>query len=170
LRDDLVVEIARRATRSADDLNTLRGVPRGETEAILSAVRKALALPVSEYPAAAERENDLPHVSTLAALLGVVLAELCGRLRLAPNLVATSADLKAVVRARQPGGRPPADTQLAHGWRASAIRPHLEAVLDGAAVLRVTDPASPNPVTVQATALTDEPFPPSADVGDEEEL
>ncbi|HET6576402.1 MAG TPA: ribonuclease D [Fimbriiglobus sp.] len=162
LRDDLIVEIARRATRHPDDVHSLRGVPRGETEAILSTVHRALALPQSECPAVAERENDPPHVATLAALLGVVLAELCGRLRLAPNLVATSADLKALVRARQPGGKSPADTQLAHGWRASAIRPHLEAVLDGAAVLRVTDPASPNPVTVQATTLTD-----TADNGEE---
>lgn len=170
LRDDLIVEIARRATRHPDDLHSLRGVPRGETEAILAAVRRALALPAEDCPAAAERENDLPHVATLAALLGVVLAELCGRLRLAPNLVATTSDLKALVRARQPGGKSPSDTQLAHGWRASAIRPHLEAVLDGAAVLRVTDPASPNPVTVQAASLTDEPFPPPADADNGDEV
>ncbi len=163
LRDDLIVEIARRAPRSPDDLHALRGLPRGETEAILAAVRRALALPPAEWPAATERDTDPPHVATLATLLGVVLAELCGRLRLAPNLVATSADLKALVRARQPEGKPPTDTQLAHGWRASAIRPHLEAVLDGAAVLRVTDPASPNPITVQAAALADEPFPPPAE-------
>ena len=30
LRDDLIVEIARRATRNPDDLHSLRGVPRGE--------------------------------------------------------------------------------------------------------------------------------------------
>jgi ribonuclease D len=170
LRDDLIVEIARRATRNPDDLHTLRGIPRGETEAIQAALHKALALPTAELPAVAERENDAPHVGTLAALLGVVLAELCGRLRLAPNLVANSADLKGLVRARQPGGRSPSDSQLAHGWRAEAIRPHLEAVLDGAAVLRVTDPTSPNPVTVQATALTDEPFPSPADAGNGDEL
>jgi ribonuclease D len=164
LRDDLIVEIARRATRNLDDLHSLRGLPRGETDAIIRTVRRALELPAADHPVATERENDMPHVGTLAALLGVVLAELCGRLRLAPNLVATSSDLKALVRARQPGGKPLPDTNLAHGWRASAIRPHLEAVLDGAAVLRVTDPASPNPVTVQATALTDEPFPSAEDV------
>jgi hypothetical protein len=84
----------------------------------------------------------------LSSLLGVVLAEFCGRAELAPNLVATSADLKALVRSRQPGGKPPTDSSLVSGWRAEAVLPRLEAVLNGRAVLRVVDPASPSPITV----------------------
>ena len=34
----------------------------------------------------------------------------------------------------------------------------------------MTDPTSANPVTVQATALTDEPFPPSADADNGDEI
>ena len=37
LRDDLIVEIARRAPRTLDDLQSLRGLPRGEPEAIARA-------------------------------------------------------------------------------------------------------------------------------------
>jgi ribonuclease D len=155
LRDDLIAEIARRAPERSDDLLALRGLPRGEAEAIVVAVRRALAVPAADLPAATERENDLPHVAMLSSLLSVVLGELCARLRLAPNLVATSADLKALVRSRQPGGRPAAASQLSSGWRADAIRPHLEAVLAGATVLRVTDPTSATPITVYPWQPTD---------------
>jgi len=41
LRDDLMVEIARRAPRSIEDLQMLRGLPRGEPDVILEAVRRA---------------------------------------------------------------------------------------------------------------------------------
>lgn len=149
LRDDLIIEIARRGPSRPDDVHHVRGIPRGEGDAIRAAVTRALALPPDELPVAAERDNDLPHVATLASLLGVVLSDFCLRNKLAPNFVATSADLKALVRARQRGGRPPTDSSLASGWRAEAVRPHLEAVLDGDAVIRIVNPTAVNPITVE---------------------
>lgn len=148
LRDDLIAEIARRPPTRADDLATLRGLPRGEAGAILTAVRAAAAVPDADLPVPAERENDPPHVAALAGLLGVVLADVTARLRIASNLVATAQDLKGLVRARQPGGELPADSPLACGWRAAAVRPHLDAVLDGRAAVRVADPASTTPLSL----------------------
>lgn len=150
MRDDLLADIARRSPAWADDLLQFRGVPRGEAESITAAVRRGLALPADQLPAPPERDNDPPHVGTLATLLGVVLADLCARNFLAPNLVATSSDLKELVRSRQPGADPlPADCRLAAGWRAEHIRPQLDAVLDGKSVLAVRDPRKPAPLTVR---------------------
>ncbi|OWK34717.1 ribonuclease D [Fimbriiglobus ruber] len=162
LRDDLIVEIARRSPARAEDLHTLRGLPRGEADAILAAVRRAHALAPADCPEVTERDNDLPHVSTLASLLGVVLAEYCARIKIAPNLVATTQDLKALVRARQPGGRRPPESALAAGWRAAFIRPHLEAILDGREVIRVSDPASPTPISVHPFPAPDDSAPAAA--------
>ena len=152
MRDDVLVEIVRRGTTRPDELGALRGVPRGEVEAILAAVRRGAGLPPADLPAAVERDNDPPHVGTLANLLGVVLVEFCARMKLAPNLVATGYDLKSLVRARQPGGKMAPDSDLVGGWRAEFVRPHLEAVLDGSQAIRVSDPASANPVTVHPIA------------------
>lgn len=149
LRDDLIVEIARRAPTTAEEVAPMRGVPRGETEAIATAVRSALALPEEEWPHAAEREHDPHHVGALSTFLGVLLADLCGRRHLASNLVANTADLKALVRARQPGGKPATDSSFASGWRASAIRPYLEAVLDGRVAVTVADPTAAAPLGVR---------------------
>ncbi|MBX9622415.1 MAG: ribonuclease D [Gemmataceae bacterium] len=145
LRDDLLVEIARRSPKAAEDLQSLRGLPRGEPEAILEAVRRARALPPEELPEPEPRDHDPQHVVLLGSLLGVVLADLCSRNKLAANLVASQSDLKAVVRAKA-AGQPLPDVPLTRGWRAAAILPELLAVLDGRDALRVVKPSSTAPL------------------------
>lgn len=157
LRDDLLVEIARRAPKAAEDLQSLRGLPRGEPEAILEAVRRARALAPEEMPEPEPRDHDPQHVVLLAQLLGVVLADLCSRYKLAPNLVASQSDLKAVVRAKAAGADPPA-VPLTRGWRAEAILPELLAVLDGRDAVRVAEPSSSAPLEyVELEDEDDEP-------------
>ena len=160
LRDDLIAEIARRAPTKLDDLQALRGLPRGEQEAILEAVRRAKALPPEAHPEVETRDNDPPHVVLLGNLLGVVLSDLCSRRRIAPNLVASMSDLKAVVRARA-GGYPLPDVPLTRGWRADAILSELLAVLDGRHTLRVVRPASSAPLDYLPTG--DRPPPPAVE-------
>ena len=153
LRDDLLAEIARRAPTRIEDVQNLRGVPRGEAEAILEAIRRARELPPEECPEVEARENDPPNVLLLANLLGVVLADLCARLKLAPNLVSSGSDLKAVVRARVAKEDLP-DVPLTRGWRNDAILAELLAVLDGTHTVRVAKPTSSAPlafVPVKAT-------------------
>jgi ribonuclease D len=145
LRDDLIAEIARRAPKTIEDLQTLRGLPRGELEAIFQAVQRARDLPPESHPEVEARESDPPHVLLLASLMGVVLADLCSRKRLASNLVASGQDLKAVVRARS-AGEPLAAGPLTRGWRAEAILPELLAVLDGQDAIRVARPAAAAPL------------------------
>jgi ribonuclease D len=145
LRDDLLAEIARRAPGRIDELQSLRGLPRGEQEAILEAVRRAKALPPESFPELEQRESDPAHVVLLGNLLGVVLADLCSRKRIAANLVASGSDLKAVVRARA-AGQPLPDVPLTRGWRAVAILAELLAILDGRHALRIVRPASTAPL------------------------
>jgi ribonuclease D len=126
LRDDVLAEIARRGPTRPEDLAAFRGVPQKEIEPILEAVRKAKALPPDLWPEPEARDTDPPNVVLLGNLLGVVLADWCGRNKLAPNLVASGA----------------------RGWRAQVVLPGLEAILDGAAAVRVADPAAAAPLEV----------------------
>lgn len=145
MRDDLLIEIARRAPARADDLQALRGVPRNQEEAILEAVRRAKALPPNECPEPETRDSEPPNVVLLANLLGVVLNDFCGRHKLAANLVASGSDLKAVVRSRA-FDEPLADIPLSRGWRARAVLPELLALLTGETAIRVADPKSLDPL------------------------
>ncbi len=139
VRDDLIVEIARRNPARERDLQTLRGLPRRDLDAIITAVEAAAKLPQEEWPAAMERDQDPPQVALTAAVLAAVLGDVCARLRLAPNLVGSNTDVKRLVRARFAGAPLPDDTPLTQGWRATAILPELLAVLDGRRSLRVAD-------------------------------
>jgi ribonuclease D len=148
LRDEVLVDIARRAPIREEDVAAFRGLARSLVPGLLEAVRKARTLVPAEYPEPAERDNDLPHVQLLAGMLNLVLSEWCMRNHLASNQVATMAELKAVVRARQPGGPLPGPSPLFTGWRSRVILPELEAFLDGRRTLVVTDPASSHPLAV----------------------
>lgn len=156
LRDDLLAEIARRAPTKLEDVQALRGVPRGEAEAILDAIQRAKMLTPEQCPEVETRDNDPQNVVLLGQLLGVVLADLCSRLKLAPNLVSSGADLKAVVRARV-WREPLPDVPLTRGWRNDAILSELLAVLDGKHTVRVAKPSSSAPL---AFVPVETPLPP----------
>jgi ribonuclease D len=169
LRDDLIAEIARRAPKTLDDLQSLRGLPRGEPEAILEAVRRAKALPSEEWPELEARDSDPPHVVLLGSLLGVVLVDMCSRKKLAANQVASGSDLKAVVRATA-AGTPLPDLPLTRGWRAEAILPELLAVLDGTHAVRVVKPSSTAPLAYLPISLPVEPTEPEVRLDDTAEV
>jgi ribonuclease D len=145
LRDDLVVEVARRNPSRERDLQVIRGLPHRDVTAILHAVERARAIPLSECPPVAEREMDPPQVGLVANVLLAVLGDLSARSRLAPNLVASSSDIKLLVRARLQGGGLPEESLLTHGWRREYILPELLAVLEGRRSLRVVDVAAEAP-------------------------
>ncbi|HEY8505986.1 MAG TPA: ribonuclease D [Gemmataceae bacterium] len=155
LRDDLIVEVARRNPTRERELSVLRGLHRSYAEAILAAVRRGREVPAEDCPAQVEREVETPQVALVGTLLGAVLTDFCARNALAPPLVTTSGELKALVRARAAGRAPPKDLHLAHGWRAEFVLPELLAVLEGRRLIRVGDLNSPNPLALTDAAGAD---------------
>jgi len=148
-RDDLIVEIARRSPERARDLHVIRGLPRRDLDAVFQTVTRARALPPEQWPLLAEREQDPPHVGLVSNVLLAVLGDLCARRQLAPNLVASSQDVKLLVRARVQGTGAgdwlPRESLLTNGWRSRFVLPELLAVLEGRRSLRVADPAAEAP-------------------------
>jgi ribonuclease D len=166
VRDDLIVEIARRNPTRERDLQTLRGLPRRDHDAILETVASAVNLPPEEWPDAMERDQDPPQVGLTAAVLTAVLGDVCARLRLASNLVASSQDVKRLVRARLANEALPDDTPLTQGWRAAAVLPELLAVLEGRRSLRIADLSAAAPFAYTEDALPKEGAPPETAEGD----
>jgi ribonuclease D len=143
-RDDLLIEIARRNPTHSRDLHVVRGLPRRDLDAIVRVVQEARALPLEQCPPALDREQDPPQVGLVASVLLAVLADQCARERLAANLVATTSDVKDLVRARV-NGEPDPPSALTQGWRARHILPELHALLEGRRSLRVADLGSETP-------------------------
>ena len=112
----------------------------------MTAVDRARHLPADQWPAEAERDNDPHAVALVASLLNVVLADWCARQQLTTPLVATSADVRRLVRAAAKGESPPADCGLTIGWRKDHVLPVLAEVLDGRRALRVKSLESETPL------------------------
>jgi ribonuclease D len=149
VRDDLIVEIARRNPTRESDLQVVRGLPKRDLEAIVRTVLVARALPAADLPEPADRDQDPPQVGLVTNVLTAVLGDFCVRNRLAPNLVASTADVKLLVRARLAGEGLPERSVLTRGWRAGHVLPTMLAVLDGRRSVRIADVAAEAPFTVE---------------------
>jgi ribonuclease D len=149
IRDDLIVEIAKRGPVGERDLHVIRGLPRRDLGEILQAVERARQLRSEDCPVPAEREQDPPQVGLVANVLLAVLGDLCARMDLAPNFVAANQDIKSLVRARFACQPLPDSSLLTRGWRAQHILPELLAVLEGRRSIHVVDVAAEAPFGYQ---------------------
>ncbi|MBL8798900.1 MAG: HRDC domain-containing protein, partial [Planctomycetia bacterium] len=149
LRDDLLVEIARRNPRKDRDLLVIRGLPKRNLPAMLEALERARTLPPEQLPSARPRDNDPPQLGLAANILNAVLGDFCVRRRLAQSLTASSNDLKLLVRSHWLRKPFEADSLLNEGWRKAHILPELQAVLTGQRSIRLGDLQSDAPLVVE---------------------
>jgi ribonuclease D len=154
LRDDLVVELARRAPTIEAEISVVRGVTRHDIPGLLAAIARGRDVAANELPSAPERENDPPQVAIINGLLQAVLASFCADERLTPALVATSSDLKVLIRAQMENEPIPSSSALAAGWRAAHVLPVLVDVLKGRREIRVDSMESPAPLSFKDNSAT----------------
>lgn len=149
MRDDLLVEIAKRRPATTADLFALRGLERGSIRAagpeIVRAVQAAMKLPDAELPSVLRRD-DPPQVSILGQLLAVASNGLAEEARVDPQLLATTADLQDVVRWRLGIGGIEGEPFLFQGWRGELLREPLTEILDGKRCARVVNLKKPSPL------------------------
>jgi len=148
VRDDLLVEIARRNPTRERDLSVIRGLRRRDVAAILHVVQQARGLALEECPKVIEREQDQPQLALITNVLTAVQGDFCARNHLAANLVANGQDVRLLVRAAMQGAAPPEDSLLSQGWRRQHVLPHLLAILEGRSSLRITDVGAEAPFTI----------------------
>lgn len=152
LRDDLIIELARRQPRDVGDLLATRDMNRSDyrraAPAMLDAIERALALPPSEYPRHKRNDKEQDE-QIIAQLLGIALANRCAQVEVAQGLVGTSADLKHLVRWQVYGDRTGDPPRLMQGWREEVCGDLLADVLAGKIALRVADPRSEHPLVFE---------------------
>lgn len=155
LRDDLVIELARRKPQDMKSLTANRDMNRSDYRKaapdLLKCVKRAMALPKEQLPRPdRNRQNKNQHDEhALSQLLGIALANRCIEAEVARSLVGTTTDLKQLVRRHVGGetdGEPPG---LMQGWRAEVCGDLLTDVLDGRISLRVADPESDHPLVFE---------------------
>jgi ribonuclease D len=133
VRDEVLLELARRTPSTLALLRATRGLHSSEVdrngEAILQAIRAGLALPKSDWPEIARTSKPEPETAGLVDLLQAVLKARALEMEIAPSLLASSADLQALVEARQDPAS--LDVPILHGWRRKLAGETLLDVLGG---------------------------------------
>lgn len=135
-RDKLLVKLARMNPRWESDLKPIRGLPYAHLSAILQAIEKARALPPEALPEPTPREVQVPELNHLTNVLTAVVHELSKDLQIAPQLVATSTDLRSFIK-KCLFGEECKPTLLDVGWRKEHVRGLLVELLSGKAMLRI---------------------------------
>jgi ribonuclease D len=153
LRDDLIIELAKRQTADAKRIRAVRGMERGDLlrriDDIAACIQRALDLPGEECPPRTPKETT-PQLSVLGQFLFAALASVCRQAHLAPNLVGGPNDIRDWIGWRLAGGgisrrRP----KLASGWRADFVGRLFDDLLSGKTSIRIGDPASEFPLVLE---------------------
>lgn len=137
MRDDLMVEVARRNPRRPGDLQMVRGLSLKEVDGILETVAEAGRIAPEDWPEAQERDAEAPLVQALSGLLQTVFTSLCADMKLAPGITCTMGEIRDLLRSRLAGGDLPEGGLLTRGWRQRHVLPRLLDVLDGRVAFRL---------------------------------
>ena len=105
-------------------------MPSENARELLEAIERGRAMPNSELRLP-DKPDDGPELDAAVSLLVAYVHELARSERIEKQLLATRDDVKALVY-----GRP---SRLDEGWRAEVAGAGLHRLLDGKAVIRLTD-------------------------------
>lgn len=151
LRDDLLVELARRASADVKHIRAVRGLDRPDLRRcwpeLAARISRALEAPESLCPAPAVRRERADQYAVLGQFLFAALGNVCRSAQLAPGLAGTPTDVREWLAwhfGELPGDhRPP---RLARGWRREFIGQLFEDLVAGRKVLCVRDPEAQDPL------------------------
>lgn len=133
VRDDVLVEIARRRPKKASDLQVLRGFPQSKNpriiQEVLEHIEEAAATPRTTWPKPHQPREETPMMRVTLDLLSAVTRVICHEENLSHELVGSSERLRELLdheldRRREP---PP----LLRGWRREFIGQRLTNLLEG---------------------------------------
>ncbi len=155
LRDDLLVDLARRLPQSRQQVLANRDMGRTEYQRhvgdILECLDRVRQVPDSDLPRFPERQalerNQDDQV--LGKLLGIALANRCAEMSVSLSLVGTTSDLRELVRTRVYGHQFETPPRLSVDWRAEVCGDLLADVMDGKVALRVVNPKSEYPLAFE---------------------
>ncbi|MFN2593800.1 MAG: ribonuclease D [Actinomycetota bacterium] len=142
VKDPTLVELARRAPRTKDQLQKIRGLSRGEIDRSGVAILDAIARGKDAAPV--ERTTMPPRsiqirTRAIAGLADAVLRARCEGAGIAPESVATRAELEALIADSIVGEADVKKHPLLTGWRRELAGLAIVAVAQGKVSVRATD-------------------------------
>jgi len=166
LRDDLVIELARRQSADLKHIRSLRGLEREQLArflpAISQAIQAALDLPEEQLPRRSPRRNR-PTLTVAGQLLSAALGSICRERQVAPALVGSTEDVRDLIAYRlNTEGAPHAPPLLTRGWRAEVVGQLMDQLLAGEFAIRIRNATADQPLHFVRYPFQEQPEAPDA--------
>ncbi|MFM8572318.1 MAG: ribonuclease D [Pirellula sp.] len=152
LRDDLLVELARRSSTDPKHLLSLRGMEYRGTKPLIPEIAKVIESskkdPPPMWPKRFRFGKGQPP-GMLTQFLSAAMAFICHHKHISPMLVATADDLRDFVQYRLDGeseSDPQALPSLLCGWRADLVGHELDELIAGKLAIVLDNPKSQIPI------------------------
>jgi ribonuclease D len=152
LRDDLIVELAKRKSDQADKIKAIRGMQQAGGKQVMDqladCIHRGLDAPLDDITHA-RRESMPSQLNLLGQFLSPALSSICRSANVATSLAGTAGDVRDLIAYRLEfgswGDDPP--PLLARGWRAELVGHLIEDLLAGRKSIRIDDPLSEHPLS-----------------------
>ncbi len=151
LRDDLLIELARRASADPQQIRAVRGMDwrrlQRSIPEIAESIARGLNVPDDACPNTGPKAPR-PQYNLLGQFLATAVASMARRAQVAPGLIGSVQDVRDLIAYHLGNGdsEPPL---LATGWRAEVVGQVVNRLLDGALAIRITDPNSEQPLSFE---------------------
>ncbi len=140
MRDDVLVEIARRRPQQETDLEVMRGFPQARNRKVIHELLELIAetakLPKSAWPKPCEPRDDTPMATAMLDLLSAVTQAICYEEKLSRNLLGGTQRLRELLDYH--GGLTKEPPALLRGWRKGFMGRRLIALLEGRSELHLS--------------------------------
>ncbi|MEM6797913.1 MAG: HRDC domain-containing protein [Planctomycetota bacterium] len=156
LRDDLIVELAKRRTARPEKIRAVRGMQYGQLKksinAIAECVQKGLDASVDDL-LPASRHSPPPQLNLLGQFLSPAITSICRSESMAASLTCTATDVRDLIAYRLGFAAPGAgEPVLASGWRAELVGNLIDDLLAGRKSIRIDNPKREHPLAIESTA------------------
>jgi ribonuclease D len=150
LRDDLLVEIAKRKIDNPDQILSIRGMQRNDLKRkvgeLVACVRRGMDAPHEPSQRFSQREAP-SQLNLLGQFLTPALTSICRRAEVAASMVGTATDVRDLIAHRYGfDGGADETPALLQGWRAELVGNLLDDLLSGKKSIRIADPESEDPL------------------------
>lgn len=154
LRDDLIVELAKRKSTSGDKIRAVRGMQHGAlkraADDIAEAVQRGLDASLDEFKSKG-RQVTPPQLNLLGQVLTPAITSVCRGENMAASLTGTASDVRDYIGHAlgfsRASDEPPV---LAQGWRKELVGSLIDDLLEGRKSIRIEDPKSEHPLSIDS--------------------
>jgi ribonuclease D len=158
LSDATLVELARRSPSSREALGRIRGLGGGlggrRGAELLEVIRRGTQRPADTIPVAPRPPSPKPDDPPLVALAEALVRARAREAGMAYELLATRAELQAIVTATRTGTE--ADVRTLRGWRSEVAGQELLELLDGRSSLAVSGRGSDLRIRIAPASADDD--------------